>query len=108
MRSRSGSRNACRTTSLQHSRSRKAKQKRVAFAAAPLGTELPSQVHGCPEKFRSGSDRAVGECDLEAIDRDGLAATAAEFLEAHPELRRGDLFGRVGGAHRLGPPADVL
>ncbi len=58
------------------------------------GTERACEVHGCPEKFDAVLTKRWARAIAEAAEADGLAATAGDFIAAHPELRRGDLFGR--------------
>jgi hypothetical protein len=58
------------------------------------GTKRACEVHGCPEKFDSVLTERWAHAITEAIVRDGLGPSAEHFLTAHPELRRGDLFGR--------------
>lgn len=58
------------------------------------GTELQCRVHGCPEKFDPALTERWARAVADAAALDGLGRTADEFLDAHPELLRGDLFGR--------------
>jgi hypothetical protein len=58
------------------------------------GTMRACEAHGCPEKFDADLTERWSRAISEAIERDGLGTDADEFLVAHPELRRGDLFGR--------------
>ncbi len=57
------------------------------------GTKLACEVHGCPEKFDAALTARWAQAIADAAKRDGLGATADDFVDSHPELRRGDLFG---------------
>lgn len=59
-----------------------------------MGTKRACEVHGCPEKFDAALTKRWARAIAEAAEADGLDATADDFIAAHPELRRGDLFGR--------------
>jgi len=56
------------------------------------GTKRACELHGCPEKFDAALTERWAGAIAKAAERDGLGHTSADFLEAHPELRRGDLF----------------
>lgn len=58
-----------------------------------LGTRRACEVHGCPEKFDAALTRRWSRAFGEAARRDGLGSSADDFLHAHKELLRGDLFG---------------
>jgi hypothetical protein len=57
------------------------------------GTERACEAHGCPEKFDAALTERWARAIAEAARRDGLGSTAEQFIAAHPELQRGDLFG---------------
>ena len=57
------------------------------------GTERACAAHGCPEKFDADLTERWADVIADAIDRDGTEATARQFLDAHPQLQRGDLLG---------------
>ena len=65
-----------------------------AMARLLDGTKRACDVHGSPEKFDAALTQRWAQAIAEAIDRSGPTATADDFLAAHPELLRGDLFGR--------------
>jgi hypothetical protein len=60
------------------------------------GTERACDVHGCPDKFDPVLTARWAEAIADAINRDGIQTSADRFLSAHPELKRGDRFGRPG------------
>src|SRR4051812_48406757 len=64
--------------------------------AEPLlvsGTRQACEVHGCPAKFDAELTQRWSHAIAEAAQRDGLGSSADAFIEALPELTRGDLFG---------------
>ena len=61
------------------------------------GTRLACDVHGCPEKFDEALTRRWARAVAEAVARDGLGPSARVFLDAHQELRQGDLLGPPRG-----------
>lgn len=67
-----------------------------ARARLLAGTERACRVHGCPERFDAALTVRWARAIAEAAERDGLGASAADFITAHPELARGDRFGRPG------------
>lgn len=67
-----------------------------ARARLLAGTERARRVHGCPQQFDAALTVRWARAIAEAAERDGLGASAAEFITAHPELARGDRFGRPG------------
>ena len=58
------------------------------------GTKRACEVHGCPEKFDAALTKRWARAIGEAAERDGLGATADDFIATHVELRHGDLFGQ--------------
>lgn len=56
------------------------------------GTRRACDVHGCPEKFDAELTRRWARAVATAIESDGGGSSASDFIAAHPELRRGDLF----------------
>lgn len=57
------------------------------------GTRRACEVHGCAEKFDPELTKRWARAIAETAERDGLGRTAAQFVAAHPDVRRGDLFG---------------
>ena len=57
------------------------------------GTKRACEVHGCPEKFDAALTERWARAIADAAERDGLGPNAGHFFDAHPELRRSDLFG---------------
>ena len=64
-----------------------------AEALLVSGTRQACEVHGCPEKFDAELTQRWSHGVAEAAERDGFASSADAFIEAHPELTTGDLFG---------------
>ena len=66
-------------------------ERAVAVRRLLAGTQQACAAHGVPEKF----DRALTlrwiKAIADALDRDGHGRSADQYLEAHPELRRGKL-----------------
>ena len=56
-------------------------------------TKRACEAHGCPEKFDAALTERWARALAEAIDQDGLGPDAEDFIDTHPELRRGDRFG---------------
>ena len=65
------------------------------------GTKRACALHGSPERFDAALTERWAQAVAEAIDRDDPNTTADEFLGAHPELLRGDHFGRPKHAQTL-------
>lgn len=56
------------------------------------GTRRACEIHGCPEKFDAQLTERWARAIATAIERDGQGSSASDFIAAHPELRKGDLF----------------
>jgi hypothetical protein len=65
-----------------------------AKARLVAGTEWGCQRHGCPEKFDAKLTEPWSDAVTEAIEKDRPAASAGAFLQEHPVLMRGSLFGQ--------------
>lgn len=57
------------------------------------GTRRSCAVHGVPDKFDEELTRRWSRAITAAVERDGFGESASAFIEAHPELARGNLFG---------------
>jgi hypothetical protein len=57
-----------------------------------VGTRRACDVHRVPEKFNESLTRRWARAIAELIKRDGPSASAAAFIDAHPELGHGDRF----------------
>ncbi|MBO0767593.1 MAG: hypothetical protein J2O48_02810 [Solirubrobacterales bacterium] len=57
------------------------------------GTERACEAHGVLQKFDAALTERWADLIASAIAVDGLMGSADEFLEAHPQLHRGDLLG---------------
>lgn len=66
---------------------------RQAEASLVSGTRRACEVHGASEKFDENLTRHWSRAVAETVERDGFGGSADAFIEAHPELARGDLFG---------------
>ena len=66
----------------------------AAEALLISGTHRACEGHGRPEKFDRELTARWSRELAARIQRDGRGRSAAEFIEAHPELTRGDLLNR--------------
>jgi hypothetical protein len=64
-----------------------------ATARLMRGTKRACAAHSCPEKFDAALTERWAHAIADAIERDGAETTASRFLDAHPQLQRGDLLG---------------
>ena len=62
-----------------------------AEALLIAGTRRACEVHGCPEKFDRDLTIRWSREVARLVARDGPADSAADFIAAHPQLRRTDL-----------------
>jgi hypothetical protein len=69
-----------------------ASRRRQAEELLVAGTRRACEAHGVADKFNETLTRRWARTIAALVERDGLGASAAGFIDAHPELPEGGRF----------------